>query len=76
MDRCPYYAEYDRRRDNGDGTLFPLDISGTVFPYCQHKHSPVTRQIVLHTIGGHRLLTCGGDFDKCAVPKEKRLDIA
>jgi hypothetical protein len=65
--RCPYFREYARQL----GRLMP-----TLLPYCEHKHSPVTRDVVVRIIGAERILTCGGEWKRCQVPRNKRLDTA
>ena len=45
-------------------------------PWCQHpKHSPVDETDATRTIGGGRLLRCGGQLDQCPLSKEQYRDI-
>jgi hypothetical protein len=77
QNRCPYYAEYRGQVVAGEGDVQPkTNVSPlTPLPYCNHKHSPAPRDVVLHAVGGSLLLKCGGDVAKCEVPKEERLDL-
>ena len=75
---CPYYADCRREMANGAAPLRAPDAvaADDMLPYCQHKHSPVTRNVVLNMTGGAKLLRCGGDIGKCQVPAKKRLDLS
>ena len=68
QDRCPYFRQYVR--ESGKEPMSAL------WPYCEHKHSPVTGDVVVRVIGAERILTCGGEWKRCQVPRNKRLDTA
>ena len=75
--RCPYYAEHKSGSVTGGMPLRPnrQDVPALPLPFCQHKHSPAPRNVVLATLAGASLLTCGGDVRRCQVPVGRRLDV-
>jgi len=43
--------------------------------WCEHRHSPMTKDVATGTVGGRSRLTCGGNWDHCQVPEDKRDDM-
>lgn len=53
----------------------PAEITTAQFYWCSHKHSLVTKERAMTTVGASQsLMTCGGDMNKCPIPEEHRFD--
>jgi hypothetical protein len=77
MSLCPYYHVQSRQDESS--IIFSHQQHGGVnmvrIPWCGHKHSPAEKQMVGSVIGVAGILRCGGDLEKCQVPKEKFADV-
>lgn len=75
MADCPYY-HIEVKRVEGRGMLRsdrqrvpPMNIE---MPWCAHpKHSPVDHLTATGTLGGGRLLKCGGDRKQCPLTQKE-----
>ena len=78
MAECEYYEEdfisIPSRVIRKDRQRPPPSV--TKVPWCAHpKHSTVDRKTVRGTVGGGRLLQCGGDRDSCKLSAEQFEDV-
>jgi hypothetical protein len=77
MEECLYYHVHTRQLENDEVHSHQQSIEGVTqrIPWCSHKFSPAKKTHVTSVYGGAGLLQCGGNLEKCQVPKEKFLDI-
>lgn len=72
MANCPNFKQ---TRVNGP-VMHPIggarSQSSTLVNWCSHSATPAQERIALTTIGGDKLLTCGGDLARCQIPQHKR----
>jgi len=74
MSECDFYREEEIIIQSQEiGVNSQENIGHRRVPWCAHKHSPAPREIATNVIFS-KLLTCGGLWDNCQVPSEKRGD--
>ena len=77
MSLCPYYHVHSRTHESRE--IFShqqhAGVNAVRIPWCGHKHSPAEKDMVTTVVGGAGLLRCGGDLEKCQVPKETFADV-
>lgn len=77
MNICPFFHEETQvlqsKEIRSDRQV--ADVSVIRFPWCSHRHSPVSSKVASATLGGANALTCGGSLENCPIPKEQLVDI-
>ena len=67
MADCPHYEIHIAKLQSQ--TIGSNDVHVVRVPYCTHQRSPAPKRIVTNAIGGANILQCGGDLQRCQVPK-------
>ena len=71
MPSCPLYHI---RKTFHESTLPGAGDAAGIYPWCGHKHPPVTESHT-YNVGGDKLLRCQGDLEhKCQVDPAKLAD--
>ena len=77
MPKCPFFKEELQELQSREKRADRQQVSAQSvhMPWCNHKHSPVSRKSATTTFGGANALKCNGVLDNCQIPKEKLEDI-
>ena len=76
MPECIYYKIHTETYHNSEIRSDQQNSALTNHqrPWCAHKHSPATFNVVSTVIGGAGILQCGGRFERCPLTQEQILD--
>ena len=76
MNKCPYskteHKQIQSQESRSDRQ--PVGHRTIKLQWCDHSHSPVTKDH-MNFIGGSRQLLCEGNLDKCFLSREEFADI-
>jgi hypothetical protein len=75
MRKCPFFNIQTRELNTVEMLVNRSPGVETVdLPWCFHKYSPATLKEVTTAHDGATKLKCGGDLDKCPLPRGHFLD--
>lgn len=74
MIECTFYTTGTRthKSENLGGGRNPAEVYTCKLFWCTHKHSPLKKEDI--AVCSSALLTCEGDWERCCIPDECRLD--